>query len=1474
MFGNLISAGTAFADVDNTIHVNYSANGGTNAGNLYNGSIVSGGDYTVLSVGTENNELNFIAPKSNLVFNGWNTQPDGTGKSYVAGQKYSPWPEDKDTILYAQWVTTATLSFNLNGSTGNTVPDSITHKTSSDFIVPEVPQNLKSSVANTHIGTNWNTAADGSGTSYAPGDSIKLTGNQTLYVEIVPNNPIDNALLTFNLADGETDDSDIISGIQAVDKIITLPKSVPSRDNYLFSYWQINGKNYNPGDVLSIDQPTTATAIWTSNFKTNINFYSDGTTTGMPENVTVKSDGSSWAMPTNIPTRKSDNGKNYFFNYWFDEKNNVKVYPGTDIRLSLTTETKNFKAEWTTTDINSQYTLTFVGNDQTSGNPNPANVSVNKGSTFTIPGQGNLTKDNFIFGGWKDTNDNKVYLPGDQVTPTKDTTFTAVWKNIKTDGIIKFDSRAQSGSNPAWILGISGEKVTIPNAPSDNVSPIDGQLFWGWAKNPMASVPDYYAGDSINLPSGITTLYGLWGTGYRYWTQIKIDLNSGTGKLPDGYNARNLYKLASADEKHQFIVPSASQITRKGYTFSGWKANDGKIYQPGDIISLSDLSGGGTPENLVAQWDIIKYDISYVPGEATGGKIPADSSKVNYHSNYTLLGNSGNLTKENSVFVGWKDTETQTMFAPGQKFLATKNVVFEPVFQVITNGNGGGVGKDQRTISYVGLESDIQGQVPASDVANVASWYQVKNADSTFTRPGYTFSGWMTIDPYGNQVVYDPGSMFVVSQNVVFYATWTPKVTKPDNSYLLSFNGNNNTGGNSPRPSYVQQGLSTQLPGPGTLTKNVANDINPTNGEIISSDAYIFAGWSTNKDATADEALPEGTSVTLGKDTVYYAIWDLKEKDVTLKYNGQQQTSGILPENKTDKRYTMLTVDPDNNGQDLQKKEINPNTGETNSFIFGGWNTNIDGSGTGYYSGSRMALQKDTTLYATWVPTKSNDSDQYRYIYIGNGNTGGKYLSYDDTTKSSYVIKNSGNLVKTGYIFSGWNTKSDGTGKNYNVGESIDTSKQPNLVLYAQWKKVVDNKLNIIYDGNGNTSGDIPSSYVGQTGDNVTLAGGSLSSGFTLEKTGYSFAGWSQSPQGLGIQYAPGTSYQFFVNTVLYAIWVPNQFYLAKAASVKYYANYNISDTTNPYVEQGYVDSKKEVDNLNVLPGHKIKNQEINGGAYIGEFSYIPDVSETGFSLAHATFKGWAKSPNATEPDYKAGDKILVTTDNTNLYAVWDKEKAADVTAKYVDVEGNTISDSEVKSGFIGDSYTTDQKNIKGYTFKEVQGNAKGIFTDKEQTVTYVYNRTKAADVTVKYVDEKSNKISDSIVKSGNVGDKYSTEQKAIHGYTFKEVKGNRTGTFTADAQTVTYVYTKDLVIPPNPQKPVTPDNSKPGSTANNNMTVNSTTTNNFVKTVKKAAENILPKTAAEKVGFSAILAIILASVIGSLIFKNRRNKH
>ncbi|USI65792.1 MucBP domain-containing protein [Lactococcus petauri] len=198
--------------------------------------------------------------------------------------------------------------------------------------------------------------------------------------------------------------------------------------------------------------------------------------------------------------------------------------------------------------------------------------------------------------------------------------------------------------------------------------------------------------------------------------------------------------------------------------------------------------------------------------------------------------------------------------------------------------------------------------------------------------------------------------------------------------------------------------------------------------------------------------------------------------------------------------------------------------------------------------------------------------------------------------------------------------------------------------------------------------------------------------------------------------------------------------------------------------------------------------------------------------------------------------------------------KGGDVTAKYIDTDGNKISDDIVKTGSVGETYTTEQIAIDGYTFKEVQGKLTGQFTNQAQTVTYVYTKNEIPNVTgtvlVKYVDTDGNNISEDVVKSGTVGEGYSTEKKAIEGYTFKEVQGNTTGQFTNQVQTVTYVYAKNKANTVNPEPK--PENKPDSKDKNDNRGITSSTQHGLPATGENERMTMM----------SIILGLVLLTVV------------
>ncbi|MFB8625687.1 MucBP domain-containing protein [Enterococcus casseliflavus] len=139
---------------------------------------------------------------------------------------------------------------------------------------------------------------------------------------------------------------------------------------------------------------------------------------------------------------------------------------------------------------------------------------------------------------------------------------------------------------------------------------------------------------------------------------------------------------------------------------------------------------------------------------------------------------------------------------------------------------------------------------------------------------------------------------------------------------------------------------------------------------------------------------------------------------------------------------------------------------------------------------------------------------------------------------------------------------------------------------------------------------------------------------------------------------------------------------------------------------------------------------------------------------------------------------------------------AEDVTVKYHDENGQTLAPNVTLSGYVGDPFTTEEKDISGYTLKEIQGDRIGIFSDVAQEVVYVYERSDAAPVTVKYEDTEGNELATPTVLNGKVGLPYESEAKAIPGWYVSQTPTNANGTYSETAQEVVYVYERSDAAP------------------------------------------------------------------------------
>lgn len=118
--------------------------------------------------------------KSGYTFSGWNTLANGLGTTYSAGSTIIP---IGNVTLYALWVPaqTFTLSYDPNAAASGSAPSG-TSGSGSVSLAPSAGTLSKPGF--TFAG--WNTAANGTGTTYQPGAALNLTSNITLYAMWTP----------------------------------------------------------------------------------------------------------------------------------------------------------------------------------------------------------------------------------------------------------------------------------------------------------------------------------------------------------------------------------------------------------------------------------------------------------------------------------------------------------------------------------------------------------------------------------------------------------------------------------------------------------------------------------------------------------------------------------------------------------------------------------------------------------------------------------------------------------------------------------------------------------------------------------------------------------------------------------------------------------------------------------------------------------------------------------------------------------------------------------------------------------------------------------------------------------------------------------------------------------------------------------------------------------------------------------------
>lgn len=490
-----------------------------------------------------------------------------------------------------------------------------------------------------------------------------------------------------------------------------------------------------------------------------------------------------------------------------------------------------------------------------------------------------------------------------------------------------------------------------------------------------------------------------------------------------------------------------------------------------------------------------------------------------------------------------------------------------------------------------------------------------------------------------------------------------------------------------------------------------------------------FYGWSANTDSN-DRDVPVGD--TMDRNTLnanvrteivmparaktVYALWAINP---TLSYNVNTPAGSNAPGTPASQTVPYNTAAADKSGWAAG------DTGKIPGYRFDGWYTAPNGGNKYDFN---TPLTGNVTVYAHWI------GNGYTVRFADNGATGGNTPDQAFQYNIGQNLRRNG-FVRDGYTFTGWkradNQQAYGDGQWVN---NLTTQPDGIVTMVAQWSA---NEAHIRYNPNppaGKTAGGNGTpNWDGHTGDTPTIGG----NGWTID--GYTFAGWTTSPDGSGARYAPGARWTANGTLTLYAQWTPGQ------ASLTYDGNGATGGKTDP--QTGKTDEK------------------IN-------------VRDNGFTRDGYTFVTWNTQADCKGNAVKPNSEWTLRGSST-LYACW----AGNAQTLTYHGNGATGGNTAAQSGKTGDELTTNANGFTrdGYTFvrwdtaKDGSGTAYG--EGKNGVSQYVmkpagndlYAIWKANPATIQYRNDWPNTTGSTPDTTGNTGDTVTISQNSFDrpGYTF-----------------------------------------------------------------------------------------------------------
>ncbi len=1073
-------------------------------------------------------------------FIGWTTSQDGSGTVYSVGGANPSFTVTGNVTLYAKWTAkTFTITYASNGGTlaaGASMPSG-SASFDSTYTVAAEPAGLSRTGYEL---AGWNTAADGSGQSYAAGSGSFTMGaaNVTLYAKWVAK----TFAITYSANDGTLASGSMPSGSAAFDSTYTVAAKPDGleRAGYDFAGWNTaadgSGQSYAAGSgSFRVTGDVTLHARWTPRTY-SVTYHANGSTGGAVPSAGSAGYGTVFLVAGNTGQLVRTGHAFIGWTTSQDGTGTVYAYGGANPSFLMGAGNVDLYAAWSV----ESYTITYDRNGGVlaAGTSLPA-PSITYGSSYPVIAQpSSLTRDGYTFNGWTVQPDGSgtTYSSGSgtsSFTVTGPVTLYAKWTANTYDITYHANAAGVTGAPAAGSYTMDGAVYSIAHKPDAMVR--TDYRFEGWNTKADGSGAWIAEGSAYSTPANLE-LYAQW-VAIQHYT-ITYDGNQKTGgTVPSTSTA-----LAGSS-----VIASGNSgsLVRLGYEFAGWNTQaDGlgmSVPTSGSITITGDVT-------LFAKWTARPtYTVTY-SADATEGTAP-QAQTFTTDVGATIAAGTG-LARPGYKFLGWSATQAASSaeFSVGEHYDSAVSITLFPVWtalathvvsydanlgsgtvssQNVTEGgsvhvaDGTGFTRDGYTLEkwavgsagstdFVSLASHYtptgtitlyavwkpvtyaitydanggEGTVIAGEFTTGGSAYVVAGVGSV-SHAGHTFAGWSTSKSGTGGVSYAAGSSYSGLAPLRLFAQWTPV------TYTLSFSANSGDGTVPTSLDYTVHAGAT-VPG----------------GAGLSRAGYSFTGWNTAADGNGTTWHPGENFTTIPANShstaTLFAVWVPVQYSVTYDANGG---SGEVPHAQAFTVETYPAIALSGKG-DLARA----------GYSFLGWNTSqAGGAATRRQPGQAYSSPASLQLFAEWSP------QTYTITYHSNDGTG-TIASQSFTVVTPVVLSSGAGFTRVGYTMTGWNTKADGSGTD--LGKAAQYATPGDVTLYAVWDLT---EYAITYHSNTPAGGIETRTFTVLTP--ATL----IDNPFV--HAGYAFASWNTKADGSGTSRAPGFSYDTPGSVSWYATW-------------------------------------------------------------------------------------------------------------------------------------------------------------------------------------------------------------------------------------------------------------------------------------------------------------------------------------------------